>query len=422
MTFAEFILAHDADDPARLLLSRGRYPGMDIPLAASTLECRRKLRTKVPEWYAVPSLVYPNRLSAEQCSSTETARYKAAVAVGSIPSGAQASGEGPLRIADLTGGLGVDAWAFSEVADEVLYNEMQTPLAEAAGHNFRELGAGRIRLSNWTLVATGCGDADGQAPGIGPAGTVTDVLGDFVPDLLFLDPARRSGDGRKVFFLEDCRPDVLRLLPDLLGACPRVLLKLSPMADISRVAGQLGQVREVHAVAAGGECKELLVLLERGWTGGYTLTAYENGATLSWTPGEEREAPVVYAGAEDLSSGCLFEPGKALLKAGAFRLLSGRFGLKKVDVNTHLYMAREIPESLSPLGKCFRVLDNLPLDKRTLREAGRRYPRAEVTARNVPMTSEELREKCGCASGGEFHLFALRTASSGKRLLITQCL
>ena len=124
MSFADFILQHEGDDPVRLLLARDKYPDVDIDLAVTTLEVRRKLRTKVPEWYAVPSLVYPFRLSGEQCSSSETAKYKAIVCGSS------------LRIADLTGGMGVDAWAFAQVAEDVLYNEMQVELAWATELNF----------------------------------------------------------------------------------------------------------------------------------------------------------------------------------------------------------------------------------------------------------------------------------------------
>ena len=94
MTFADFIRAHEGDDPVRLLLARDRYPGVDVALAASTLACRRRLRTKVPAWYAVPSLRFPNRLAAEQCSSAETARYKAAVAARVVSASAVAGARG----------------------------------------------------------------------------------------------------------------------------------------------------------------------------------------------------------------------------------------------------------------------------------------------------------------------------------------
>jgi hypothetical protein len=216
MTFGDFISLHDGDDPLRLLLSRERYPDMDMELVASTLQVRRRLRTKVPEWYAHPSLKYPSRLSGEQCSSTETARYKAALLYEAVAQGlatasaslrplpSQAMGPSLLqgrgwpwaanpcatafRVADLTGGLGVDSWAFSEVASEVLYNEMQAPLMEAVRDNFRELGVENVIFRSREVTP----------------GSVAEVLGDFSPDVIYLDPARRASGGRKVFLLEDC--------------------------------------------------------------------------------------------------------------------------------------------------------------------------------------------------------------------------
>ena len=245
MSFADFILQHEGDDPVRLLLSRDRYPDIDLDLAVTTLEVRRKLKTKVPEWYAIPSLVYPSRLSGEQCSSSETARYKAMLA-------ARVRREGTpslLRVADLTGGMGVDAWAFSSVAEAVLYNEMQEGLAEVTRLNFRELGVENVRFSGRKVEV----------------GNVRDVLDGFEADVIYLDPARRGEDGRKVFLIEECQPDVVGLLPELFEAGRFVMVKLSPMADITMACKRLEHVREVHVVAAGGECKELLFVMDREW-------------------------------------------------------------------------------------------------------------------------------------------------------------
>ena len=151
MEFAQFILQHDGEDPAQLALARSRFAGevADFDLALTTLEVRRKLRDKVPEWYAVPSLRFPLRVSGEQCSSSATARYKASVASPYTESASLVHGR---RIADLTGGLGVDSWAFAQVFDEVLYNEMRPELADAAAHNFRELGVSNITVRNFALV------------------------------------------------------------------------------------------------------------------------------------------------------------------------------------------------------------------------------------------------------------------------------
>lgn len=388
MDFAQFILAHEGEDPVALALARDRYASEveDFDLALNTLEVRRKLRVKVPQWYAVPQLRFPFRLSGEQCSSAETARYKASVALRALTR--------EKTVADLTGGLGVDSWAFAQVASAVLYNEMRPELAAAASANFKALGLTNVRVS--------CAE-------LRPGG-LREILDGFVPDVIFLDPARRAADGRKVFRLEDCEPDVLQLLPELLAAAPRVLLKLSPMADITLVCKQLGYVREVHVVAADGECKELLLMLERGYSGAFRLFVYENGAVLAL----DEEPEVASAPSGDL----LFEPGKALLKAGAFDLPC-RYGLGKLSQHTHLYLASARVEALQPFGKWFRILETLPLDKRAMKDIGRRYPRASVTARNIPLTSDALRKKLGVADGGSVHIFGAK-AASGNQLLVCE--
>ena len=308
--------------------------------------------------------------------------------------------------------MGVDAWAFSQVAGEVLYNEVQEELARATELNFRELGVENVTFRN-RLVEPG---------------KVADVLGGFAPDVVFLDPARRAEDGRKVFLIEECRPDVLGLLPELFEASRFVLLKLSPMADVTMACKRLGpHVKEVHVVAAGGECKELLFLLDREWEGAHATFVVEGGAVME-IPGQAGNDEGGRAG-DDVTWGmpgrgdCLFEPGKALLKAGAFGLPCGRFGLTKLGRHTHLYAGEAVPEELRPFGKVFEILEVLPLSNRTLKEAGRRWPQAEVTARNVPMTSELLRKKLGCVSGGDVHLFGVRVdapAEAGNYLIVTK--
>ncbi len=421
MSFEEFILAHEGDDVGALALARGRYAASvpDFDLALNTLEARRKLRDKVPEWYAVPALVYPLRLSAEQCSSTSTALYKACVALTATDDTKSGQNKmGPNRaIADLTGGLGVDSWAFSKVFGKVLYNEMKPELAKAAEHNFRLLGAANIVVRNAAL-----GPLSGALSRTGPSGqlSVHEILGDFRPDMIYLDPARRAEDGRKVFRLEDCRPDVLTLLPELLDACPELLLKLSPMADITLVCSQLGCVREVHVVAAGGECKELLLLLEKGHEGAYRLFVVEDGAVQE-IPGQAGDDTSVandgLSGSERPSARFLFEPGKALLKAGAFDWPC-RFGLRKLGRHTHLYIGPEPVEELAPFGKWFRVVETLPLNKRSLRELASRYPQADVTARNIPLTSEELRARLRVRPGSGIHIFGLHEDVSSANLLL----
>ena len=433
MEFSEFIQAHDGDDLGRLALARDRYlPAFpDFDLAITTLECRRKLRTKVPEWYAVPSLRFPFRLSAEQCSSSETARYKAQVAflaagpakkaenvgatvipdLGTDKNGQKCrmAGQGGC-LADLTGGLGVDSWAFAKLFDQVLYNEMRPELAAATRHNLEELGLDNITVRNGALGLQ----------------SVSQILEDFRPDVIYLDPARRAADGRKVFRLEDCQPDVLRLLPELLAACPHLLLKLSPMADITLVCKQLGCVREVHVVAADGECKELLLLLERGHEGPYAVTVYESGAVMQLDQVQVSVDQVqgisgqrVFGPGNGLPEPgkLLFEPGKGMMKAGAFGWPC-QYGLEKLGRHTHLYVGEAVPEELKPFGKTFQIVEVLPLNKLSFKELGKRYPRAEVSAHNIPLTADELRAKLGVGSGGEVHIFGAHQDQPAQNLLL----
>ena len=299
--------------------------------------------------------------------------------------------------------MGVDCWAFAQVADEVMYNEMQEGLAEATELNFKELGVENVRFS--------CKKVE--------VGKVKEVLDGFEPDVIYLDPARRAEDGRKVFLIEECQPDVVGLLPELFEESRFVLLKLSPMADITMACKRLGEhVKEVHVVAAGGECKELLFLLDREWTGPCSTVVVE-GETVMEIPdqvGNDVEYCIPRVGE------ILFEPGKAVAKAGAFDLPC-RFGLTKLGMHTHLYTGEAVPEELKYLGKWFDVLEVLPLNNRTMKEVGKRYPQAEVTARNVPMTSDLLRKKVGCASGGDIHLFGVRADApeeAGNYLIVTK--
>ena len=237
----KFIAEHSADDVSRLILDRKKYPGIDIDLAVNCIESRRKLKGKVREWHENPGLIFPLKLSAEQCSSSATGAYKADLAE-------RIAGNSKERtIADLTGGLGVDSWFFSQKASKVIYNEMQQILCDAAGHNFKTLGASNISIINRTAEQE----------------TIDEIL-DEEADIVYMDPARRGEGGKKVFLIEECTPDVLTLKEIIFRHARHILIKLSPMADITMVCNRLGSTcREVHIVGTSGECKELLVWMDR---------------------------------------------------------------------------------------------------------------------------------------------------------------
>ncbi|MBR6183403.1 MAG: hypothetical protein IKQ76_02415 [Bacteroidales bacterium] len=436
----------------------------------------QKVARKLPAW-AAAGIEIPSALALEQCSSSATASYKAGLAAaclngsdgqcfrkpvathGLVNGGDPTARLGGMseakvcgsscpsgRILDLTGGLGVDSWAFSQVAERVVYFEQNAELAAAAARNFAKLGADNIEVRNETVT---------------PETELPEA------DLIYADPARRSAAGRKVFLLEDCTPDILTLLPMLLRKAPVVLLKLSPMADLAMLAGRLGSsLREIHVVESDGEVKELLCLLVRdsepaepqiivamltgqfaasrsgqlppetsGDSAGPLPLPAEAGPSLLRSRGwlrfpeavaadvqqeglfcfratEERAAEAVYAAGVQAGD-TLLEPCPALLKAGAFKLPCGRWGLQKLAPSTHLYLGEA-----APFFKAWRVAEVLPFGATAFKQLKRSYPRAEVTARNLPLGSDALRKKLGVAPGGDVHIFGCRLADGRAVLLV----
>ena len=443
-----FVSEHINDDTTRLIMGKAKWPEIDMDLAVNCIESRRKLKWKVQEWCDEPGLIFPRRLSAEQCSSSATGAYKADIAKAiALQTADQASGSEDFRLADLTGGLGVDSWFFSKRASQVLYCEMLPELCNAARHNFGVLGASNITIKNTAV----CNDPHRacQEAGISEDESVfmtpEQILADFQPDVVYMDPARRGEGGKKVFLIEDCTPDVLTLKDEIFRFSRNIFLKLSPMADISMVCERLGRsCREVWVVAYGGECKELLVWMDREWDGDYMIHAVElhkdgSATAFSFAPADEKAASIstnysaieAYSQENGQADIYLFEPGKALMKAGAFNLIAERFSLAKLGRSTHYYIFTQTqPEvkeearcmELKGYGKVFRVIRIDSLDKRSLKAAGKEFPRAEVTARNIPMDTDALRKKIGVTSGDDAHIFGLKSDISGNLLLITTVL
>lgn len=389
-----------------------KKPFADI-VRESAGENLRRLTLKLPEWAPFASdLIVPSRLSCEQCSSSRAAAYKSRLAcriVGQVSGTRRNSSSSDCvseeatvaselgRLADLSGGIGADSWAFASAGFSVFYNEMRADIAGAAKHNFELLGFPGIIVHNSELQ---------------PGGAAS-LLGDFVPDIIYLDPARRNETGGKVFRLEDCSPNLLLLKDELLHISRHLLVKLSPMADIALICSQLGNsVREVHIVGANGECKELLLWMDRDYEGSFEIVCGD----LRFTTDMESLSVAEYCASEDDFVGkYLYEPSACVLKAGCFKLLCGRFGLRKVGVSTQLYVADSIDGGLYGNGKFFTIKHIVPFGGKTLSALAKEYPRCEVTARNLPISSDGMRSRMKNTSGGNIHLFACRADfSSGK--------
>ena len=392
-TDKQFIRDHLTDDVRQLIL-RPHPPGINVQVLAAQISARQKSREKMPVWYANDDVLFPPALSVEQASSERTAYYKASLVGGGL-------------LLDLTGGMGVDTWAFAQRVGRVMYVEHRPDLAELAAHNLPLLGAGNV------VVRTGDGLAMvNQLPGRA--------------DWLYLDPHRRDGQGGKVVPLADCEPDVSRpdVLARLLAKTGRILLKTSPLIDIDATIRQLTRtgvsaVSAVHVVAVLGEVKEVLLVI-----GGHTDVATDTtiiavnllsdeALTLSFGRADERRAEVTFGNPLRY----LYEPNAAVLKAGAFRLVASRFGLVKLAPNSHLYTDDAYTPDFP--GRAFVLEHVIKPDRREV-QAILPTMKANLTVRNFPQSVAELRKKLNLRDGGDTYIFATTLLNGHKRLLITR--
>lgn len=388
----KYIRTHLTDD-VRALLLRAQPADLDIRKVAAQIVARQKAQEKLPTWFANDELIFPPALSVEQASSEQTANYKASLASGK-------------RLFDLTGGMGVDTWAFAKRVEQVVYVERNAELAQLAAHNFPLLG-----ISNVT-VKTGNGLALLMAKE-----TTADLA-----DWIYLDPHRRDSSGGKVVRLEDCEPDVSQpcTLKMLFSKTNRILLKASPLLDIHLAIRQLmGTVASVHVVAVQGEVKEVLFVLENQSINKEEIKfntvnlANNTAMCLNFCWDEEPAANVSLGDPQTY----IYEPNASVLKAGAFRLAGARFGLKKLAPHSHLYTNDDVQWDFP--GRIFSVLQVIKPDAKTLKTI---IPdlKANLTVRNFPQTVAELRKKLSLREGGDIYILATTLQNGDKRLLITK--
>lgn len=378
-------------------------------------EGRLRTADKLPAFTALEDWWYPVRLSCEQCSSELTARYKTQIlqSEGRSNSETVIQQSGQPAMADLTGGYGVDTFFLSELFAHTDYVEQNAELCRIVAHNKdvwqKANGDCTISIHNTTaedfLLSSPCGEA-----GWG---------------LIFLDPARRDSNGGKVFRLQDCTPNVIDLLPSLLQHLApggRIMLKLSPMIDITQALKELSAALgpsplchlswDVHVVAVKNEVKEVLLISRNIETPEYratgpTITAIDLSRpeqVFTFTREEERDTThPPFEG--ELEGVFLYEPNAAVLKAGAYKLIADRFGLRKADVNTHLYFSDTLVPGFP--GRVWRIVQCLN-DKNAVKTVHGRS--ANIICRNYPLTPEQLKKKLHLRDGGTAYMIACRVA------------
>ena len=378
----EFIAQHRDDDVRMLALQAKRYPAVSMHDAVVQIEGWQAARTKLPAWAATEGIIYPPKISMEQCSSEQTAMFKASLVSGK-------------RFADLTGGFGIDFSYISRGFDEAVYIERNEHLCSIACENFALLGLNHAKVVN------------------GNSEQILETL--EAMDWIFIDPARRDGDGRKVVALSDCEPNVVALEEQLLQKSNKVMIKCSPMLDVTEACRQLKHVEEVNIVAVNNECKELLFILGNNTAVNnpvHCINLLKEGCQeFSFTTADEAASVASYCTAVGKY---LYEPNAAVQKSGCSSVLSQRYGMKKLHPNSQLYTSDEHLPSFP--GRIFEVVDILGFSKADIKKV-QALQKANITVRNFPESVQQLRKRLKLSDGGDCYIFAT-TLAGGEKVLV----
>lgn len=411
----EFVAMHRNEDVRELALKAKRVEGLDLPLALDQIAGWQIARKKLPQWASCEGIVYPPHISMEQCSSQFTAQYKSEIAqtllapAATVRARVSDSAESVMQTAksafqlsdspesdtlvarramvDLTGGFGVDFSYLARGFSQATYVERQRHLCDLAEHNMAALGLDQARIV--------CGDGVEYLRQMGPV------------DFIYLDPARRDEHGSRTYAIEDCTPNVLELRDLLLAKSQYTLVKLSPMLDWRKAVADFdGTVREVHIVATGNECKELLLVLGQqvheepsaprvfcvndNQRIDYDSAAYTQGLRIGGKPLPE-------------AKNYLYEPNASIMKAGCFDLVEERFGVTQVGPSSHLFVSAT-PVADFP-GRGFAIEAIGGMNKKDIKRLLNGTKQANIAVRNFPLTAPQLRKKLKLADGGPVYLF-----------------
>lgn len=351
-----FIIKNLHSSPADIALKKTPFATVTSKELAVQIDCRKRCEKKLPLWFDTAGIYYPEKINIEQCSSQTTAAYKASLIKGQ-------------NMVDASGGFGVDTYYFTQQAKTVTHCELDTTLSHIAKHN---------------LTLLGCPNVDFYTG---------DSL-QFIKknkqkiDTLFIDPSRRNTAG-KVFKFADCEPNLALNLPFYLQKADRIIVKAAPMLDITFGLNELKNVSAIHIVSVKNECKELLYVIDKGFTGVpdlvcVLLSPSQAPVLVCAKLGEEKSIPLSYCKIKQY----LYEPDAAILKAGLFKTVSKLFDVGKLNPNSHLYTATILIPNFP--GRVLKI--ETVIAYTTFEKENKKY-NANIICRNFNLQPEEIKKK-----------------------------
>ena len=365
-------------DVPSLILKGSPFENIPIQELADQLQSRKKAEKKLPTWFSKDGVVYPKPLSIEQTSSEQTAKYKASLI----------SGESLL---DLTMGFGVDTFYFSKQVKHVTSIERQENLAKTVGHNFTVLGVDNVSIENTSSEEY-----------------ITKTK--QIVDWIYLDPARRDEHKNKVFKLSDCEPNVIQLKNDLFKCSNNVMIKTSPMLDITQGIIELEKVKEIHVVCLNNEVKELLWVLSKAYQGEPEVTIAELKERVKFISKHKLiKDSVEIPFSEPLAY--IYQPHVGFLKAGLSDVESQQLSLNKIEVNTHLYTSKS--KNKNYRGRVFEVIHAAQFNKK---EVKKKYSNKQynIISKNFSLSAEEIKKTYKIKDGGKDYLLFFKGQGNTK--------
>ena len=440
MTTQEYIKQHRNDDVYRLALAK-TPEGVDLQYALQQISAYQILTKKVPSWAECNELIFPRQLSLEQSSSELTARNKAELIRDFM-------GNQPFTHIDLTGGMGIDCYFIAQHTQKSHYVELNPELCQIALHNFTHLNPNisvhnttaeeflnqsteyrvqmtdnRVQSTDNKVQITDNPITKGSKNGNSQLSTFNSQLS----TLIYLDPARRGDHGQKLVSIADCQPNVIELLPQMFELTDKVVVKLSPMLDITRAINELPHIEKLYVISVGNECKELLLFINKKYNAETQIHAINLKSTVNNQQSTDNPTPfsgfISHESALSLSYAhevgkYLYEPYAAHLKSGLYKTIAQQYNCEKLHQHSHLYTSTELNNDFP--GRKFEVKELVPFDKKSAKTLFKSLKQANLTTRNFPLTVSELRTQYKIKDGGETYIFATTLHDDSKVLIVCQ--
>lgn len=363
----DFVQQNIHGDLNQLIMKKSPFALVSTLELAQQIKGRATAQKKFP-FLQSENIIFPPQLNLEQASSESTGKYKATLASGK-------------NMVDLTSGFGVDAFWLSQNFQEVILVERNQELLEIVKHNWQVLG----RKATFENIE------------------IQEFLKNNSThfDLVFLDPARRDENKNKVFLLEDLSPNILEIQEDLLQISSTVMVKLSPLIDISYLISSMKNLLEIHIVAVKNEVKEILLKLKSDNKQNeikmkmVNLESSETAVEVFWDEIIAAETPT-YSEPKKY----LYIPNNALLKSGAFNWMAKHYQLEKLHPNTQLFTSENFVGNFPG-----RILQVQVIEPKTLKK-NEQY---NIVAKNYPLKPEEIKKKYSLKDGGRDYLIFTQT-------------